>query len=120
MGPALVQTGRILSNITPKRARCLDAVASCQHFITWLRNAVGGNVRFSVFRTNTNISLGFCTGTSGGAILPSSSSCIRLIDCLIQTSTILKHQDLTTPTLLFKYHFIFDGVKNVSDCVTSI
>ena len=37
-----MQVGKDLSQITPEKVDCLEAVASCQDLVHWLRDAIGG------------------------------------------------------------------------------
>ena len=37
-----MQVGKALSQITPEKVDCLEAVVRCQDLVYWLKDAIGG------------------------------------------------------------------------------
>ena len=42
MNVNLMQVGRALSEITPEKVVCLEAVVTCQDLVDWLKDEIGG------------------------------------------------------------------------------
>ena len=42
MNNNLIQVREVLSQITPEKVVCLEAVASCQDLVHWLSDTIGG------------------------------------------------------------------------------
>ena len=42
MNNNLMQVGKALSQITPEKVDCLEAVVRCQDLVYWLKDAIGG------------------------------------------------------------------------------
>lgn len=42
MSTALHEAGRLLSEISHERGRCLDVVVKCQPLVTWLKETIKG------------------------------------------------------------------------------
>ncbi|XP_068694638.1 E3 ubiquitin-protein ligase rnf213-alpha-like [Montipora foliosa] len=58
MNAAMHRASRLLSGITPERKLCLDAVAGCQPFITWLKATISGPQELKVLVDLAIISAG--------------------------------------------------------------